>query len=88
MITKTQKLALDIYKDQFSTAINQQYICGVVKEKFDEVLSIYREITGDMYNFKLGCGNCVLDLYKKVGKLYFEYEEPEEIINELPKKNN
>jgi len=79
MLTEEEYIELCKYECNFYTAINQSYMCGVLKKDFDTVLRIYRRVTGDMYNHTIGCGSCVLSLYVKCGKVFYKHRD--EIIN-------
>ena len=50
------------------------------------IKAIYTEATGERVPYNIGCGNCLLSLLKKAGKLYFadkaEREKPAEVIPE------
>lgn len=70
-ITEEQKLILNKYEYLFNMSINQNYIVGVSNTQFDEVLNIYKEITGSEEQLKNNCSYCVLQLFKKIGEIYY-----------------
>lgn len=82
MITKEQKSELYRYESMFSTAINQNYVAGVTLSTFNQLLSIYQQETGDKSSQSISCSHCVLELFKRVGKIYNEYVE-EEVKEEI-----
>lgn len=89
MITKEEKIELYKYESMFNTAINQNYVGGVTLQAFNLLLSIYQEQTGDKSIQSISCSHCVLQLFKRVGKIYNEYieeEVKEEEIKEPVKK--
>lgn len=42
------------------------------------IKAIYTEATGERIPFNIGCGNCLLSLLKRAGKLYFADKEERE----------
>lgn len=84
MLTKTEYNYLSKYKKQITQAYYHNYVTSVPPrselEKMNEIASKYGMKDNSM---NYGCSTCQLNLLKRVGKLYFEYENK----NSKPKTN-
>lgn len=68
----TNKTILGKYKDQLERALYHDYAYNLPRAVLDQFEKIYFEETGKDLRTNFSCSNCVLNLLKKVGKLYFE----------------
>ena len=78
MMTKELHDKLNKYKQIFRTAIDGNYYRAMDSRFAEDFIQGCREM--NIY-INTGCGACVLRALKTLGKLYFEYQEPE---GELP----
>lgn len=70
-LTKEQIEALAPYEVMFRTAVNASWCSYPGQAGIDKMLSIWNSITGSPYPYKRGCGNCLLNLVRDMGNLYF-----------------
>jgi hypothetical protein len=79
MITKTEYNYLSKYRKQLNQAYNHNYVTSVPPrselEKMNEIAGKYG-MKDKAMNY--GCSTCQLNLLKRVGKLFFEYENNKE----------
>lgn len=59
------------------------YVFGLYRKDFDELLEIYKEL-GGREHIVYTCSNCQLRLTKFLGKLYYEYVPP--VVEETEKE--
>lgn len=60
------------------TALRSGWARGIGNRATLEMAGIYEEATGTKYPVNVGCGPCILDLMKRVGRLYFAQKEAQE----------
>lgn len=78
----TQFAELSRFEDNFRTATSTPtgWTRRIAIPDQRRIKAIYTEATGERIPFNIGCGNCLLSLLKKAGKLYFadkaEREKP------------
>lgn len=83
-MTKEQHDKLIKYEQIFRTAINSNYYRSMDSRFASDFISLCREL--NVY-IKPSCPQCVLKALQTMGKLYFEYKEPEKEkpIQDTPK---
>lgn len=83
-MTKEQHDKLIKYEQIFRTAIDSNYYRSMDSRFASEFISMCREL--NVY-IKPSCPQCVLKALQTMGKLYFEYKEPEKEkpIQDTPK---
>lgn len=62
-------------KDLLHDAYYSQFLRGVNTQSFDLVKNIYLSLTNSKEELKINCSSCVINLFSKVGKLFFQYEK-------------
>lgn len=75
MMTKELHDKLTKYEAQFNTAINAQYVRAMNSVFAADFIQACREL--NIY-LNVNCPQCVLKAMQTLGKLYFEYREPEQ----------
>lgn len=70
-LTNEQIEALAPYEVMFRTAVNASWCSYPGQAGIDKMLSIWNSITGSPYPYQRGCGNCLLNLVRDMGNLYF-----------------
>ena len=86
--TNEQFAELSKFEDNFRTATSTPtgWTRRIAIPDQRRIKAIYTEATGERVPYNIGCGNCLLSLLKKAGKLYFadkeEREKPVEVIPE------
>lgn len=74
-LTPTQYRDLKKFERHFLTATRANYVTAIYKTTAEEVTRLYNEIYKT--NKKPStCNKCVLDMFKRLGTLYFAYVEP------------
>lgn len=84
MINDTIYNQLKPYEAHLKTACNSGYIRCLAANQVVELESIYNH-----FGYKLAnrnCGDCVLNMCKTLGKLYFAYEPLKQEQNETTKR--
>lgn len=71
----TQYQQLRKYDRFLRTAHYANYITGMSLNTANELKAIYEKITGKPFPKNMSCTRCKLDLCKRLGNLYFTYEE-------------
>lgn len=72
-LNKEQYEKLKRYEKWFKSSIEQGYADPLATLHKQIMIDVYREVLGKKVNINMTCPACMLDLYKKLGKLYFEY---------------
>lgn len=69
----TQFAELSRFEDNFRTATSTPtgWTRRIAIPDQRRIKAIYTEATGERVPYNIGCGNCLLSLLKKAGKLYF-----------------
>lgn len=70
--TEEQIQILSKYEEHFTTAVKGNWSRYPGSIALDEIHSIYCEVTGDKRKNNKSCSNCILNLLKDCGKLYFQ----------------
>ena len=84
--TKAQMSVLSKYEPYFKTAVYCDYIRAVRRVDSEMVAQIWRDAKDAEFRFNPSCGGCVLDLFKKVGTVYFAEKELQELEAEKKKQ--
>ena len=74
-LTNEDVITLYMYEEMFTKALTYDYISGVLKQDFDKVKEIYLRITGSQESLNIGCSYCVLQLFKNMGGIYYEFRK-------------
>ena len=82
----TQFAELSRFEDNFRTATSTPtgWTRRIAIPDQRRIKAIYTEATGERVPYNIGCGNCLLSLLKKAGKLYFADKEVREAIANQP----
>ena len=75
-MTKEIKNRLEKYKTYLESAYYCDYARQLTRNDLTDLISIYEEHLVTRFTENLNCGVCVLNLLKRLGKDYFNYEEP------------
>ena len=73
---KEIKERLDKYKSYLESAYYCDYTRQLTRNDLNELISIYEEHLNSRFTENVNCGICVLNLLKRLGQDYFNYEEP------------
>lgn len=74
MITKEEYEQLLPYEDDFRRAVKAEYKLPTKKEEDDLVISILLKYE-PRTQVNRSCGNCMFNIYKRCGWLYYQYKE-------------
>ena len=77
-LTPAQLEALRPLERNFRQATDAAWCSYPGKDNIDMMLGIWKELTGQNYPYQPGCGNCLLNLVRDFGHLYFA-QKPAEI---------
>ena len=82
--TNEQFAELSRFEDNFRTATSTPtgWTRRIAIPDQRRIKAIYTEATGERVPFNIGCGNCLLSLLKKAGKLYFADKAEREAVPE------
>lgn len=80
----TQFAELSKFEENFRTATSTPtgWTRRIAIPDQRRIKAIYTEATGERVPYNIGCGNCLLSLLKKAGKLYFADKEEREKVPE------
>lgn len=80
----TQFAELSRFEENFRTATSTPtgWTRRIAIPDQRRIKAIYTEATGERVPYNIGCGNCLLSLLKKAGKLYFADKEAREKVPE------
>lgn len=80
----TQFAELSRFEENFRTATSTPtgWTRRIAIPDQRRIKAIYTEATGERVPYNIGCGNCLLSLLKKAGKLYFADKAEKERIPE------
>ena len=82
----TQFAELSRFEDNFRTATSTPtgWTRRIAIPDQRRIKAIYTEATGERVPYNIGCGNCLLSLLKKAGKLYFADKAEREALAPVP----
>ena len=82
----TQFAELARFEDNFRTATSTPtgWTRRIAIPDQRRIRAIYTEATGERVPYNIGCGNCLLSLLKKAGKLWLADKEAREAIANQP----
>lgn len=78
MITKEQHEKLEKYEGIFNTAIKANYYRAMDSKFAAQFISTCKELN---VFINPSCPQCVLKVLQMVGRMYFDYREPEQPVN-------
>lgn len=55
------------FEDNFTRAIDADYVRGVALSDLEQMRIIWKRVTGKDYHLNTSCGNCVLTFFKQIG---------------------
>lgn len=84
--TEEQFQTLSKYEEHFTTAVKGNWSRYPGTSALDEIHSIFCEVTGDTRKNNKSCSNCILNLLKDCGVIYFQDKEERSQIK--PKKGS
>ena len=74
-LTAQQMKELAPYERNFEQATKAAYCSYPGQAGIDKMLDIWQSITGSKYPYQPGCANCLLNLVRDMGTLYFAQKE-------------
>lgn len=84
MMTKEQHEKLKKYEQMFRNAIDAQYVRAMDSHFAADFIQVCKELC---IHINPSCPACVLRAAQTLGKLYFDFTEPEQEVHiKLPKK--
>lgn len=88
MITKEQHERLKEYESYLHSSYYANYCRNLGTQRVLALDAIYKEIFGHDSRLTSGCSYCVLEDMKKLGKVFYEYNNPQptEENKEKPKR--
>lgn len=79
------------YEYYFSTVIKYNYKRNTTRQINDEVADVYERTTNEKLSRNYSCSSCVFNIFKTVGKLYFDsieyWKNEDKKALEQPKNN-
>lgn len=70
-LTAAQVAALAPYERYFKQAVEAAWCSYPGQAAIDNMKAIWEDLTGHAYPYKAGCPNCLLNLVRDMGTLYF-----------------
>lgn len=74
-LTEDQYRALAPFEQNMRTALHSNYARNPGRRATLDMQDIYNEVTGARLRVNVGCGTCILNLLKDVGRIYFADKE-------------
>lgn len=68
--TNDEMQFLGQFEDNFTRAIDADYVRGAALSDLERMRTIYERVTGKDYHLNTGCGNCILKFFKTLGGAY------------------
>jgi len=66
-LTQDEKAFLAQFEDNFTRAIDADYVRGAALSDMERMVEIWKRITGKDYRLNTSCGNCILQFFKLIG---------------------
>lgn len=76
-LTADQVQTISAYERYFTQATRAAWCSYPGQAAIHKMLDIWAELTGSPYPYKPGCPNCLLNLVRDMGHIYFAYKEAE-----------
>ena len=76
-LTADQVQTLSAYERYFTQATRAAWCSYPGQAAIHKMLDIWAELTGSPYPYKPGCPNCLLNLVRDMGHIYFAAKEAE-----------
>lgn len=70
-LTPAQIEELKPYEKHFGSVIRAGYSSYPGEAALEKMRSVWNELTGTPYPFRVGCSDCIMNLLRDVGTLYF-----------------
>lgn len=83
-LTADQVQTLSAYERYFTQATRAAWCSYPGQAAIHKMLDIWAELTGSPYPYKPGCPNCLLNLVRDMGTIYFAAKEA--LVSELREK--
>ena len=77
-LTQDEKAFLAQFEDNFTRAIDADYVRGAALSDMERMVTIWERITGKAYRLNTSCGHCILEFFKLIGTEYRKQKEEEE----------
>lgn len=77
-MTKKDYKFLSQYEDRFYTATRSSFCRNLSRTVLEEMNRIYENETGKPHQMNFSCGNCQLDLVKRLGVIFYQEKEKQE----------
>ena len=77
-MTKQEYLYLKTYSDRFYTATRSSFCRSLSRTVLEEMNRIYESETGKTHQINYNCGQCQLDLVKRLGIIFYQEKEKRE----------
>lgn len=77
-LTQEQLEALAPYERNFEQAVKAAWCSYPGQAGIDTMLDIWRSLTGIGYPYQPGCPNCLLNLVRDIGTIYFAQKPAQE----------
>lgn len=74
-LTQEEKAFLAQFEDNFTRAIDADYVRGAALSDMERMVTIWERITGKAYRLNTGCGHCILEFFKLIGTEYRKQKE-------------
>lgn len=74
-LTQDEKVFLAQFEDNFTRAIDADYVRGAALSDMERMVTIWERITGKAYHLNTGCGHCILEFFKLLGAEYRKQKE-------------
>ena len=74
-LTPEQMQELAPYERNFTQATKAAYCSYPGQAGIDKMLDIWQSLTGSRYPYQPGCANCLLNLVRDMGTIYFAQKE-------------
>ena len=75
ILTEKEFKALEPYEKNMSTAIRAGWARNPGSSALDLMQTVYGRVSGTAMKINKGCGTCILNLLKDVGRIYFADKE-------------
>lgn len=75
ILTEEEFKALEPYEKNMSTAVRAGWARNPGSSALDLMQTVYARVSGTAMKINKGCGTCILNLLKDVGRIYFADKE-------------
>lgn len=75
ILTEEEFKALEPYEKNMGTAVRASWASNPGSSALDLMQTVYGRVSGTAKKINKGCGTCILNLLKDVGRIYFADKE-------------